>query len=123
MIDVFEVEHAVTHQDDDARFPADTPDVDLIQGLAGDDPKPVLVTADINIRRRPVERQALAASGLTVVFLKARFHDLSFHQQAVKLLGVWPELVRQTTRVREPTAFEITAAAKKVTRLGPTQRL
>ena len=123
MLDAYETDHTITHLDDDSRFVPETADVDWIEAIAAEEPKPILVTADINIARKPVERQALRASGLTVVFLKSRFHQLPFHTQAVKLLTIWPELVDKVSRCREPTAFEITPAATKMRRLGPTVTL
>jgi hypothetical protein len=73
--------------------------------------------------RNPEERRALAMSGLTCVFFRKGFHSLPFHTQAVKLLTIWPEVVRETSRCTEPTAFEVTPAAKKVQRIGPTRLL
>ena len=45
------------------------------------------------------------------------------HTQAVKLLTLWTAIVDEATRVIEPTAFEITPAARKVYRLCKTSRL
>src|SRR5688572_24408652 len=118
MLDAYDRDHAVAHLDDDGRVTKDTSDLEWMRTIAADEPKPVLITADVRIRRDPVERQALRDSGLTVVFFRAGFHDLDMHQQAVKLLTIWPEIVKQVSRVVEPTAFEITPAARKVDRLG-----
>jgi hypothetical protein len=123
MLAAFDRLHQVTHQDDDARFDNDTPDVELIRLIAEDDPKPVLITADVTQRKDPIERKALRESQLTVVFLRRGFHQLTFHQQAVKLLTIWPEVVKHVERVREPTAFEISPAARKLDRLGATKDL
>jgi len=118
MLDAFDARSTVRHQDDDGRFDEQTTDVDLIRGISHDDPRPVFITADFNIyKKRPDERRALAASGLTVVFLRRRFHQLDFHTQAVKLLSIWPTIVKETSRCREPTAFEVTPTAKKLDRI------
>jgi hypothetical protein len=124
MLDAYDKEHVVRHHDDDGRFEPRTRDVEMLRTLAQDVPRPVLVTADLNILQRyPAERKALVASGLTVVFLRKSFHSLPFHTQAVKLLRIWPEIVRETSRVRQPTAFEITSASRKVQRIGLTTDL
>ncbi|MFB3892686.1 MAG: hypothetical protein ACE15C_11755 [Phycisphaerae bacterium] len=92
--------------------------------LSSETPKPVLLTADLNIyTRNPVERKALAGSGLTVVFFRRGFHKLDFHTQAVKILTIWPEITRETARCAQPTAFEVTPAARKVQRIGLTANL
>jgi hypothetical protein len=41
----------------------------------------------------------------------------------VKLLTIWPKIAEIVGRVTEPTAFEITPAARKVDRLCKTSRL
>jgi hypothetical protein len=123
MLDAYDRDNTILHLDDDNRFSPDTSDIDWIQTTASDTPKPVLITADQRLRRDPVERHALAHSGLTIVFLRAGFHNLTFHDQAVKLLTIWPKIVEIATRVTEPTAFEITPAARKVDRLCRTKDL
>jgi hypothetical protein len=124
MLDAYDGQHTIRHLDDDTRFPKDVSDMDLIEALSSDEPAPVLVTADVNMyTKNPEERRALARSGLTCVFLRKGFHSQPFHTQAVKLLSIWPEIVRETSRCSEPTAFEITPAARKVQRLCPTRDL
>lgn len=117
MLGAYERDHQIIHQDDDARFTTETTDVELITAIA-DDPKPVFITADISQRREPLERKALRDSGLTIFFIRRGFHQLPFHQQAVKLLNLWREIVRLAERAKEPTAFEISPAARKVTDCG-----
>ena len=123
MLDAFDANHTVRHLDDDARFGPRSADVDIIATVAGDNPKPVYVTADLGNRTVTAERQALRDSGMTVIFLRRRFHHIEFHQQAVKLLTLWPQIVRECSRCVEPTAFEITPAANKLNRIGPTREL
>ena len=123
MLAAYDSVHKVTHLDDDARFTKDTEDVDFIAILAKDNPKPVLVTADVAMRRKPVERQELRSSGLSIVFLRARFNSQGFHDQAVKLLKIWPQITLTAERATEPTVFEITPSARKVDRLCLTRDL
>lgn len=124
MLDAYDAQNTIRHQDDDSRFDKDTSDVVLLKTLGAEDPKPVFITADLNLfKRDPDERRALGESSLTVVFLRKRFHSLPFHTQAVKLLKIWPSIVSETSRARQATAFEITPAATKVQLPGPTAEL
>ena len=114
MMGHFERAYSVVHLDDDNRFkPTDT-DIKIVTTLAQDDPPPIWITADVNQRRNPVERAALGSSGMTIVFFKAGFHKVSFHRQAIGVLNIWPELVKQTIRCKQPSVFEITPACRKV---------
>ncbi len=123
MLNAYDRDSTIAHLDDDGRFSPTTPDVEWIRCIASDDPKPVLTTADQRMRRDPIERHALARSGLTIIFLRAGFHHLTFHEQAVKLLTIWPKVVDGVRWVKNPTAFEITPASRKVDRLCDTDPL
>lgn len=118
-----ETEHVVIHQDDDARFKPQSEDVFIINALASENPKPVFLTADLNMRSKyPHERKALSDSGLTLVFFRKTFHQVPVHAQAVKLLKAWPGIVEATCRCRVPTAFEVNANGK-IAAIGPTNKL
>lgn len=123
MLDAYDGRNPVRHLDDDRRFNPRSTDVQIITTVASDDPRPVYVTADLENRTVPEERAALRDSGMSVIFLRRRFHHLDFHVQAVKLLTLWPQILKECSRCVEPTAFEITPAANKLTRLGPTRLL
>lgn len=125
MLREYNPEHEIVHLDDDPRFNKRTPDVELIRALSNDRPRWVLLTADLNMKRKyPQERKALADSGLSVIFLKKGFtKNLNFHTRAVKLLERWPDIVKQTSEVREPTAFEVSPKAQSLKAIGPTRLL
>jgi hypothetical protein len=123
MLDAYDVHNTARHLDDDARFEKTSADVDIIATVAADVPKPVYVTADLANRRVPEERAALRDSGMSIVFLRGKFHHIAIHDQAVKLLRIWPEVVAACERCREPTAFEITPATTKVTTWRKTREL
>ena len=60
ILQAYDIENEITHQDDDARFTCTDEDADIIQTLSQDTPKPVFLTADLNMGyRNPNERQAL----------------------------------------------------------------
>ena len=125
MIGHFDRQNIIVHQDDDSRFQSRDDDVHLIETIGSETPRPIRITADINQRREPTERAALASSGMHVVFFK-RLHRASFHDQAVKVLMIWPTLCDLCSTAREPTAFEVPAGplrSRKVTRLGTSREL
>jgi len=124
MLDAYDAGNIVLHHDQDPRFDEDSADTDIISEISQDKPRPIFITADVNMyTKNPNERIALANSGLTVVFIKKHFTSLSFHQQALKLLTIWPLIVQETTRCRRPTAFEVTPGARKLNLLGLTAGL
>jgi hypothetical protein len=122
-LDELDRSNQIVHQSSDSRFSCDTPDEDIIKLIASDDPKPVLITSDHAMTRKPVERAALAGSGLTVVFLKKGWASLPFEEQAAKMVKIWWQIAKATSRCREPTAFEIAPRASKVDKLCETADL
>jgi hypothetical protein len=118
MLSAYEQIHRLVHMDEDNRFNPRTTDVELLTILGRDDPKPVLLTADLY--RKPEERRALRDANLTVVFFKSGFNSQTCHTQAVKILTRWPDIVDYTTRCLVPTAFQINASATNVERLCRT---
>lgn len=128
MLGQFERNHNVIHQDDDSRFEADSEDVHIINTLADDVPKPVWITADVSQRKNAAERVALRGSGMTIFFCR-RF-AVDPHHQALKLLAIWPTIVKSAQNARVPTAFEVPIGKiatgsinRKVTRLCNTSEL
>lgn len=123
MLNAWDRDNTITHQEDDRRFVQGDPDTKIIRLAASDTPKPVFITADEANKKHPEERRALAEAEMTVVFLKSGYHDIDFHTRSWKFLALWPELVRTVSRVKAPTAFEITAAMKKLDRICLTADL
>lgn len=96
------------HQDDDDRFEKTSSDVFIIQTLSKERPRPIFLTADLNIRRKyPEERRALRDSGLIVFFFKKGFHNLPIRVQAQKAIGIWDEIVEKATQCSKPVAFSV----------------
>lgn len=105
MLGAFELIHNVIHQDEDGRFENDSEDIEIINTLALESPRPVWITADIAQRRVNAERAALRDSGMTIFFCKR--NNLTPHLQSLKMLAIWPTVVSRAVNVRVPTAFEI----------------
>ena len=124
MLAAYDLDSTVRNIHDDKHIFLGTKDIPLLDALRTENPKPVLITADVNMAtRHPDERQALANSGLTVVFFTPKFHDLDMHQQAIRALTVWPAIVDAVRRYAVPTAFAIKARSREPIRLGPTSQL
>jgi hypothetical protein len=126
MLDAYDRNNSISHQDRDARFTPETDDVTLIRTVGGDDPKPVWVSADVSqYQRFPAERLALVESGMHAVFFRAGFHNQSFRDQAIKLLTVWDNVARQCATARAPTLFEVGSRihSNKVEAIGPMSGL
>jgi hypothetical protein len=112
----------IFHLDEDSRFQPESTDVFIVQVLSRDQPKPVFLTGDMNMGKRPDERKALADSGLTVVFFRRTFHNLPMPQQGKKIIDAWPLIVAATRGLTAPTAFEVSVNGK-INRLRLTRDL
>lgn len=121
IIAAYDRANTIVHQDRDARFDPRTTDEDLIMAVGQESPKPVWVSADIAQKKKNgVERLALVNSGMTLVFFRGGFNSTPFHQQAVKILTVWPNIVQLTQYAKGPTLFEVSngMSSNKVEDLG-----
>lgn len=106
-------EDIIGHLRDDSRFNSDSGDADIYRVLSQDNPRPVVVSCDLGQRTRgSPEREALRASGLTVVFFAQGFAHLSIHPQAVLAIRAWPDIRRAIEQSRMPTLFQVTAKGK-----------
>lgn len=98
----------------DERFEKTTSDIEWIQALT-QRPEPwAVISGDGRILRNPAERAVLGASGLTFFLLRSGWVNLPPHDQACKLLKVWPKIVEAADEAREPSVFEIPVSAPKV---------
>lgn len=86
-------QRSVLHLDDDPRFHRRTTDVEWIGTLATDTVKWSVITADARIMTSAPEREAMRQSGLTFFVLTAGWLRFSFHEQAWRLVRLWPEIV------------------------------
>ena len=114
MLAQFDRQSVIRHLCDDRAFRRDDEDVVIIEKLSQEDPKPVFITSDSNIGRKPVERHALRNSGLTCVFFRKSFAGLNFQTQAWKIVKLWPQIVEETGNCHQPTAFEVFSKANNV---------
>jgi len=107
MLSHFDRENTILHQDD-SNFDARLDDPSLIRAVAAMDPKWVWVSADINqVRREPVERLALADSGMHAVFFRPGFNNQKPVFQAIKLISAWQTIVYQCRLAKVPSIFMV----------------
>jgi hypothetical protein len=103
--------HHLVHHDDDGRFDQSTQDIEWIHALAGDAVRPVVISGDHKILKRPDEVAALQASSLTFFCFTGNWMNLPIEEQAWKFVKIWPEIIKKAA-VREATVFEINGNMK-----------
>lgn len=111
----------VEHHDE--RFEKTTSDIDWMHAVAQRTEDWAVVSGDGRILRNAAERAVLAESGLTFFLLKSGWLNLPIHDQACKLLKIWPKMTEAATEAREPSVFEIPISAPKVEFIAFTARL
>lgn len=95
------------------KFDKGTPDTVWIPEVASWSPKPVVVLGDGRVMRRSAEKLIVRESGLSFVVLASGWMNLSWDHQVWKFIRVWPS-IRDTTKTREPTVFDVAVGAAKV---------
>lgn len=73
----------------------------------------VIVSGDTRITRNPTEREAWLESGLVAFFLGKGWGNLTFWDQAWKLVQWWPWIIDQAAKVRAPAGFIIPVKGSK----------
>jgi hypothetical protein len=98
-------EHEVAHLRD--RFAPNTPDVDWMRALAGENGW-VILSGDVAIGRNPHEVAAWKEAGHTIFFLKAGWTNIGFWQQVQKLAKCFPEIIKLAQRASPGDSFLVT---------------
>ncbi|MCY2965070.1 MAG: hypothetical protein NT069_15785 [Planctomycetota bacterium] len=101
------LDHLIEHHDD--RFEQSTPDIHWLAEIGADQPKPIVISGDGKILRRPVEINALREQKLTFFVMRDGFMNFAIHEQPWRFLRVWPEILKAVKKLREPTVFEVFA--------------
>lgn len=94
--------HEVVHLR--GKFPADTPDVLWINQLATEQ-NWVIISGDVRITRNDHEKAKWLESRLTAFFLAKGWQNLTFWDQAAKLIQRWPDITEQALRVEPGAGF------------------
>jgi hypothetical protein len=72
----------------------------------------VIVTADVAISRNPHEVRAWKEAGHTIFFLKPRWTDLTFWEQANKFTKCFPEIIDCAIGSERGAAFSVRVNGK-----------
>ena len=98
--------HHLVHHNEDSRFTEHTQDTEWIEAISRDAERPIVVSGDCKILKRPDEVAALQQSSLTFFCLADHWTDFPIYDMAWKFLKVWPEIVKEAA-VAEPTVFQV----------------
>lgn len=98
--------HDFTHHDEDARFTQKTPDTEWISAISCDSVRPIVVSGDAKILKRPDEVAELQKSKLTFFVIADHWASLGIYDMAWKFLKVWPDILKEAA-VREPTVYKV----------------
>ena len=109
MVGILEAgQHEIVHHDEDGRFTQTTPDREWIQALSRDPVRPIVVSGDCKMLKRPDEVSELRNSSMTYFCLADHWPDLPVHEMTWKFFKVWPEIVSQAA-VTQPTVYMVKA--------------
>lgn len=88
------------------KFDGATADADWITTL-GQEAGWVIVSADRRITRNRHEREALRRAALTTFVLAKSWMHQEFWEKASRLVGWWPDIVKQAELVQPGAIFEV----------------
>lgn len=112
MLEAFDPEHEIrAHRD---HFEPGAPDTRWLATIAEWEPKPVVVCGDGRILRNPTERRVLMSCGLTFVYLEKGWTSAKWDDFAWRFVKVWPNIVRNASKTREPSVFAVNFSSLKV---------
>lgn len=102
------------------RFHADTPDNDWLSELGnetrpGTDDEWVVISGELRIKTRPLERAAWKQAGLTIFFMADGFVNQPEWEQVRWIIDKWPAIMDQVKRVTAGSGFIVPKKGKKLT--------
>lgn len=113
MLEAFDRRHKVSAHDD--YFGQATSDIEWLASIGCWSPKPVVICGDGRILKNKAERAVLRDQQLMFVYLAPGWTNLNWASDfAWKIVKVWPEIVSEVQRAREPTIFEVAPKSLKV---------
>jgi len=83
-----------------------TTDINLFKAVAKAGVQ-IHITQDHH-HRRPIERDAIAGSGLIVFVLNKGWSDHPLYEKAARLIQWWPRIVEHAEGMRPPAVFRVT---------------
>lgn len=107
-LDALDFVNEIRHVNHDERFSPTTRDVDWIGAIGRDEPKWHVLSVDVGILRNPQERRVLHESGLKFFLLSRSWAKMMLHEQAWRLIKIWPRIMDAGANVRG-RVFEVSA--------------
>lgn len=95
------------------RFPTGVSDVEWLTVL-GAERDWLVLSGDVAITKRPLERKVWLDSGLTVFFLQSGWTNLRFWDQAWKLVKWWPTILDTGQSIERGAAFLVPVSGQKL---------
>src|SRR5262249_22960455 len=119
----YEDEHDVIPHDYEGRFNKDTPDVEWLRALGGDNRGWVVVSGDGRILRNAAERQVLREANLTFFCMGRPWQHMPIPEYAWKFVRVWPGIVQHAKACASARAiFEVSGGrGLKIRRVSKTK--
>jgi len=96
------------------KFEKNTPDIEWIQSLSTEIEEWVIISKDIGITRKKIEREVWEKSNLTAFFLVKGWNNIDFWDLAWKLVKWWPIIVDQAIRIQSGTGFLVPVSGSKL---------
>lgn len=103
--------HEVVHLK--SKYDQTTPDEAWMSGL-GREGNWIVITSDYRITKNPHEIAAWKESKLTVFFLRTSWFDITFWEQAAKLVKLWPAIVAASERTPQSTQYIVPVSGTKL---------
>jgi hypothetical protein len=103
--------HTVVHLRE--KFDPAITDVEWITQL-GNEEDWIIVSADLNIRKRPAEREVLNAAKLTTFFFAKGYTKFDTWQQAKWSVEKWPLIIDMAAKVTPGSAFLVPNKGNKL---------
>ena len=112
---LIEPEHEVVHLRDRWTVADHTTveDTDWIRQLANEGDW-IIVSGDLRIRTRPLEREVWQRAGLTTFFLADGFPKVDAWEQVRWMIDKWPQIVDASKRFTKGSAFRVPKRGSKL---------
>lgn len=115
MLEIFDQKNEIRAHAD--FFEQGTPDVDWMSKVASWGQPPIVVAGDGRILKNPAEQKVLRDSNLMFVHLAKGWTNLQWNDWAWKIIRVWPDVVRNVEKLRDPWILEVSINLKVVQRM------
>jgi hypothetical protein len=112
------------HFNDRPEFSQSTPDTEWIRVVSLWNPKPIVITSDPKILKRPDEMRELFHANLMFIALADQWAEMDIWDQAWKFIKLWPNVLKKMDGLHQPTVFSLSGGqVPKLEKLYLTREL